>query len=160
MKEIGLQFQESRENIGISIDEVASDLKVEKQDLENLEAGNIKSFANVVSLKYLIRDYSKYLGLNAEDILDEYNEYLFDQTSKISLDDIKAAKKRLAREAEIQKEDKVRSPYTNSKKNESRIVFVIVLSILLVMIATVAIYFVFKQKPVKDDHTISYIRWE
>ena len=32
--------------------------------------------------------------------------------------------------------------------------------ILLVMIATVAIYFVFKQKPVKDDHTISYIRWE
>ena len=66
----------------------------------------------------------------------------------------------MAREAEIQKEDKVRSPYTNSKKNESRIVFVIVLSILLVMIATVAIYFVFKQKPVKDDHTISYIRWE
>ena len=38
-------------------------------------------------------DPIKYLGLDDDLILDEFNEYLFDFTSKISIDDIKKAEK-------------------------------------------------------------------
>lgn len=117
MKEIGQHFKETREKIGISIVEVANDLKVEESEIENIEDGNLKAFSNVISLKSLIHDYSKYLGLNAEDMLDEYNEYLFDCTSKISLADIKAAKKRISETDG--KKMAVKSPYTKKKKTKN-----------------------------------------
>lgn len=159
MKEIGERFQEARENIGISIEEAATDLKVENSMLQNLESGNIKAFENVVSLKYLIRDYSRYLGMNAEEVLDEYNEYLFDRTSKISLEDIKAAKKRLAKQSEMGKEKHVKSPYTNFKNRRkmSNLWIVFTILILIVTIFITVVYFV-QNRPVKEDNTISYIR--
>ena len=95
MKEIGEALKEARENIGISIEEAANDLKLRPSQIENLEAGNREAFKDVFYLKYFIRDYSKYLGLNYEDMIDEFNEYLFECTSKISLDEIKKAKKKL-----------------------------------------------------------------
>lgn len=42
-------------------------------------------------LKYFIRDYSKYLGLDYEAMVEDFNEFVFDYTSKISIDDIKKA---------------------------------------------------------------------
>ena len=77
MKEIGEALKEARENIGISIEEAANDLKLRPSQIENLEAGNREAFKDVFYLKYFIRDYSKYLGLNYEDMIDEFNEYLF-----------------------------------------------------------------------------------
>ena len=84
LKEIGEALKEARENIGISIEEAANDLKLRPSQIENLEAGNREAFKDVFYLKYFIRDYSKYLGLNYEDMIDEFNEYLFECTSKIS----------------------------------------------------------------------------
>ena len=40
MKEIGEKLKEARENMGITIDEVATDLNVPKKQVENLEEGN------------------------------------------------------------------------------------------------------------------------
>lgn len=113
MKEIGEKLKEARENMGISIDEVSGDLNVPNKQIENLESGNMESFKDIFYLKYFIRDYSKYLGLNKEDLVEEFNEYLFDYTSKLSLDEIKKAQKE---EKKDKIEKKIKSPYTIERK--------------------------------------------
>ncbi len=115
MKEIGEKLKEARESIGISIDEASEDLKLSIEQLENIEQGDIQAFKDILSVKFFIRDYAKYLGLNYEDIVDEFNEYLFDYTSKISLDEIKEAKKVL----KVEDDKRVSSPYTIEKKEKS-----------------------------------------
>ena len=63
MKEIGEIFSEKRKEIGITIDEMSKDLKIDKLLIENLEEGNIKAFKDIVELKDVITSLSKYLGL-------------------------------------------------------------------------------------------------
>ena len=140
MKEIGEALKEARENIGISIEEAANDLKLRPSQIENIEAGNKDAFKDVFYLKYFIRDYSKYLGLNYEDMIDEFNEFLFDYTSKLSIDDIKSAKKKV----EASKEKKISSPYTIERKSKIKIPPVVIYILIgLVVIATC--YFVISQ---------------
>ena len=115
MKEIGEKLKETRESIGVSIEEAAEDLKMRPKQIENLEAGNIDDFKDVFYLKYFIRDYAKYLGLDYEEMVDEYKEYLFDYTSKISLNDIKKAKKKIDKKKKTQQK-KIVSPYTLERK--------------------------------------------
>lgn len=117
MKEIGLKLKEARESIGISIEEAAEDLKTRTAQIENIENGNMDAFKDVFYLKYFIRDYSKYLGLNYEDMVDEFNEYLFDFTSKISIDDIKNAHKKTLKE-EGDREERIMSPYTIERESK------------------------------------------
>ena len=93
MKEIGQKLKDKREENGVSVEEAAEDLKMRPSQITNLEEGNTENFKDSLFLKYFIRDSAKYLGLDSEKILDEYNEYMFDVTSKISLDDIEEAKK-------------------------------------------------------------------
>jgi len=131
MKEIGEALKEARENTGLSIEEVASDLKLRPSQVENIESGNIDAFKDVFYLKYFIKDYAKYLGLSYEDLIDEFNEYLFDYTSKISLDDIKKAKKKS--DKKDKKEKRIASPYTIDRKH--KINLKIVLLVFLVLLA-------------------------
>lgn len=128
MKEIGEKLKEARESIGISIEEVAEDLKLKPGQIENMESGNSDAFKDVYNLKYLIRDYSKYLGLNKEDLVDEFNEYLFDYTSRISLNDIKKAKK------ERSDARRIKSPYTTIKK-KTPVLWIIFYVTLIVLIS-------------------------
>ena len=107
MKEIGAALKEAREDMGVSLEEAAADLKLRVTQLENIEAGNLDAFKDVFYLKYFIRDYAKYLGLNYDDMIDEFNEYLFDYTSKISIDDIRKAKKKLNKKRKKQKKKNV-----------------------------------------------------
>ena len=106
MKEIGEIFSEKRKEIGITIDEMSKDLKIDKLLIENLAEGNIKAFKDIVELKDVITSLSKYLGLDGESIIDDLNDYLFEKTSKISVDDIKSV---YSKEKE---ERKIKSPYT------------------------------------------------
>jgi len=131
MKEIGEQLKKARESIGVSIDEVAEDLKINPSQIEEIESGNVESFQDVFSIKYFIRDYAKYLGLDKDSIVDDFNEYLFDYTSKLSLDDIKKESKRKKEE-----ENKIKSPYTIERKNERifQIVAYICIFLLLIII--------------------------
>lgn len=117
MKEIGQKLNEARESIGISIEEAAEDLKTRPSQIENIESGNMDAFKDVFYLKYFIRDYAKYLGLDYENMVDEFNEYLFDFTSKISIDDIKNAHKKTLKE-EGEKEERVMSPYTIDRESK------------------------------------------
>ena len=116
MKEIGVALKEAREDMGVSLDEVASDLKLRVSQLEDIESGNLDAFKDVFYLKYFIRDYAKYLGLNYEEMIDEFNEYLFDYTSKISIDDIRKAKKKINKK-KPKEERKIVSPYTLERKS-------------------------------------------
>jgi cytoskeletal protein RodZ len=113
MKEIGEKLKQARENMGISINEVSEDLNVPVKQIENIESGNMEAFKDVFYLKYFIRDYAKYLGLNKEDLVDEFNEYLFDYTSKLSLEEIKKAQKE---EKKDKIEKRIKSPYTIERK--------------------------------------------
>ena len=78
MKNIGLKLKDKREENGLSIEEVAEDLKMRPSQISSIEEGKTEDFKDVFYLKYFIRDYAKYLGLDSERILDEFNEYLFD----------------------------------------------------------------------------------
>ena len=115
MKEIGEKLKDTREAMGISLDEAAEDLKLRPSQIENIEAGNMEMFKDIFYLKYFIRDYAKYLGLDHEEMVDEFNEYLFDYTSKISLDDIKNAKKNVGKVSN-EPIKKIVSPYTLERK--------------------------------------------
>lgn len=144
MKEIGEKLKETRESIGVSVEEVAEDLKTKPSDIEALEAGNMEEFKDIYSLKYLIRDYSKYLGLSHESMVNEYNEYLFDYTSKISLDDIKRAQK----EQKEDNSDKLASPYTKirNRKLSAIQIILIIIGILLLLFASFYTYTVITNK--------------
>ncbi len=144
MKEIGEQLKAARESIGVSIEEVAEDLKVRPTQVENIEAGNSEAFDDVFYLKYFIRDYAKYLGLNKEDLVDEFNEYLFDYTSRLSLDDIKMAAK------ETKPAKAVKSPYTYNKKRKIAVIPVVVYGVLAILISVI-IYFVITINVIDDD---------
>ena len=116
MKEIGEFLKRSRIDNGVSLDEASEDLNLSKDYLENLEEGNVRAFKDVYSLKESVREYSKYLGLDPDKVMDEFNDFMFEHTSKISLDDILEARK-LAQEKEKEK-PKVVSPYTKIRKEK------------------------------------------
>ena len=115
MIEIGLKLKEKREENGVSVEEVAEDLKVRPSQITNLEEGKREAFKEVVFLKYLIRDYAKYLGLDSDMLVDEFNEFLFDFTSKISLEDIEKARLGIVNKKEVV------SPYTNNNYNRNKV---------------------------------------
>lgn len=134
MKEIGQKLRLKREENGVSLEEAASDLKMRVSQLESIEEGKKEDFKDVFSLKYFIRDYAKYLGLDGEEMLDDFNEYLFEQTSKISLEDIEEARKE---KEEREKNMKILSPYTvvtESDKKKRYIILTIIVGIILISI--------------------------
>lgn len=114
MKELGEYLKETRISNGVSIEEAAEDNNLSSAQLENIENGNIRAFKDVYKLKEYIKSYSKYLGLDPSDVSDEFNEFLFEHTSKISLDDILEAKKKM----EEKEERKIKSPYTKEYKKK------------------------------------------
>lgn len=130
MKNIGLKLKEKREENGLSIEEVAEDLKMRPSQITSIEEGKKDDFKDIFYLKYFIRDYAKYLGLDCEKIIDEFNEYLFDETSKIPIDIIEQAKKEKKEDTE-----ELSSPYTKKEKNKIKIPKIIIgLFILIILI--------------------------
>ena len=145
IKEIRKKLKEARENIGISILEAAEDLKIDASQIINIENGEVEQFQDVFNLKYFIRDYAKYLGLNKEQIIDDFNEYLFDYTSKISLDDIK-------REKKIKNEDKIKSPYTIERKSEKIYQnFIYIAIVVLLITICVLLYTILNDNETEDN---------
>ena len=152
MKDIGLKLKEKREENGVSIEEVAEDLKMRPSQIVSLEEGKKEDFKDVLFLKYFIRDYAKYLGLDGEELVDDFNEFLFDFTSKIPVEEIEKAKLN-----NVNKKDIV-SPYTNMV-SENKKVLRIVLGITLVIVLLVALYFLMSNTKGNDfqDDNVTYI---
>ena len=126
MKELGECLKRARIKNGVSLTEACEDLEFSTSHLENIESGNVRAFKDVYELREDVKNYAKYLGLNADKVVDEFNGFLFQHTSKISLEDIKAAQ--LKKDTNV-KNDGVKSPYTmeyKEKKNYWPILYIIV----------------------------------
>ena len=150
MKNIGLKLKYKREENGLSIEEVAEDLKMRPSQISSIEEGKTEDFKDVFYVKYFIRDYAKYLGLDSERILDEFNEYLFDMTSKIPIELIKEAKK------DKNENNDTISPYT---KESSKIkVPKIIIGLAAIVILIVVGYFIVSNYKGNDfsDNDITY----
>ncbi len=157
MKEIGEKLKQVREEQGVSIQEAAEDLNIRVSQIENIEAGNLKVFKDVFYLKCFIRDYAKYLGLDEEKIMDEFNEFFFEETSKIPIAEIEKASKE--KQKEQKQEKKVVSPYTMEEKQSSKIIPVIVTLIILLLIFLIGYIVVAEYISPKnnDDNNITYL---
>ena len=157
MNEIGLKFREKREEDGLSVSEVAEDLKVEESDIECLEDGNKDHFSDIYILKDLISNYAKYLGFDSEEVVDKFNEYMFSATSRISLDDIEKAKKL----KQLSIKNDVSSPYTNIKTNKKNaFVYGIIIFVILLIVFFVSYVLVNKFLNIRNNYNnISYVEW-
>lgn len=154
MKDIGEKLKNKREENGVSIEEAADDLNMRPSQIESLELGKREDFKDVMSLKYFIRDYAKYLGLDGEKMIDEFNEYLFDFTSKIPVEEIDKANEKKKQEKEVV------SPYTKVSDNGSK-TKMIILSIIIVIVLVIVGYLIvseIKGNDFKDNDTTYIIR--
>lgn len=146
MKEIGEKLRENRKKNGVSLEEASSDLNINILELESLENGNFKAFKDIYELKNNIKIYAKYLGLNDLEILDEFNDYLFEKTSRISLLDIKKVKEETTK--------KISSPYTNikpSRYNYAPLVLSMVVLIFISLVVYIGLSFIRKDKEVDRE---------
>ena len=117
MKEIGEFLKNSRIHNGVSLEEASEDLNLSVLQLENIEEGNVRAFKDVFTLRELVRDYAKYLGVEIEQVMEEFNDFMFEHTSKISLTDIIEAKG--VKAPQDTGKDKIASPYTQIKKKKN-----------------------------------------
>ena len=139
MNEIGELLRSTRESAGVSLEEASSDLDIKPLILENIENGNIGCFKDIFLLKDNLSSYSKYLGLDSKKIIDDFNDYLFEYTSKIPVSDIEKAI--MEKKKEEKKEEKVVSPYTTPvrKRSKVKIAVVIVIGILIIALVVWAV---------------------
>lgn len=153
MNEIGEKLREARESHGVSIEEAAEDLKIRPSQLKNLEEGNIKEFKDIFYVKFFIRDYAKYLGLDGEKILDDFNEFLFDYTSRIPLDKIKEAS-----ENKKDEKKKIASPYTvpAPKKVLNISTIIIILAFVVALVIGYLLISNVKKNKFTDNTTTAY----
>lgn len=119
------------------MDEVSKDLEIDKLILTQIEEGNTGAFKDIFELKKYIVDYAKYLGLNSEEVIDEFNEFMYEKTSKIPMNEIEKAAKETAIEEANDK--RVASPYTKAVpiQNNKQFVLTIIVIIVLVILAVV-----------------------
>ncbi len=129
--EIGEILKTTREASGLTIEEVSNDLEISILILEQIENGNIGAFKDIFELKDDIHDYAKYLGLDSEEIIDEFNEFMFEKTSKIPMEEVKKAVKE---KEEEQKEDRIASPYTKAVPRTKNTQFILTLIGILVLV--------------------------
>ena len=130
MEIIGERLKTSREEHGLSLEEVSEDLKISIAELNNIEEGKRNAFPDIFVLKKYIHDYAKYLGLDYDKFIEDFNEYVFEYTSKIPVDVIE----RISKQKEKEETNKPSlSPYTVERKRFDK-TKLIILSIILVLI--------------------------
>ena len=114
MKELGEYLKETRQGNCVGIEEAAEDLGFPTNALENIENGNTRAFRDMYDLKDKVKEYAKYLGLDPEKVIDEFNDFFFEHTSRIKLSDILEAEK----EQSTNQTSTITSPYTKIKERK------------------------------------------
>lgn len=138
----------AREASSVSLEEASNDTSIPLEALEQIEEGSIGSFKDIFKLKEYLQTYSKYLGLDPTKIIDSFNEYMFEYTSKIPLDDL--AKEIQAQEREKEKileetnDIRVVTPYLKKEKTKHLWKYLIMAGVILVL-ATITIIWAIQQ---------------
>ena len=156
MEEIANLLRDSREESGIDLSEVSKDLGIDELILKNIEEGKMGAFKDVFALKNYISEYAKYLWLDSDKILLDFNEYIFEYTSKIPVEEIEKTMELKVKEDS----DEISSPYTteNSKDKKSFYVLVYVLIFALVILT---IFWSINQITLNktNAYVVSYRKW-
>lgn len=155
MENIGNLLKSTRESSGVSINEASIDLNINENYLLNIEEGKIGCFKDIFELKNYINSYAKYLGLDGEKLIDEFNEYMFEYTSKIPLKEIEKKAKILAKE----EEKKLNSPYTKPRKYSKG--YYISIYLIIILLVILAIFWSIKQITIDSRVTteIGYVNF-
>ena len=149
-------MKKKREETGINLEEAGNDLGITPVVLDNIENGNIGCFKDIYVLKDNIRDYSKYLGLDPDKVVNDFNEYMFEYTSKIPVKEIEE-KMQEQKKIENNQEIKIASPYTEEKsKYKSR--FYILFTAIVIILVGLAIFWSIKQITI-DNQMTTVISW-
>ncbi|MBQ3021286.1 MAG: helix-turn-helix domain-containing protein [Bacilli bacterium] len=153
MIEVGDTLRNSREVSGVTLEEVSTDLEIPIILLEQIEDGNMGAFKDVFELKEYIKKYAKYIGLDPEELIDVFNTYMFERTSKIPMDKIEEAVREKSIEEE--KEDRIASPYTKAipKLKTTPYIIALIIAIILMILALA-----FSIKTITDTSNIIFIR--
>lgn len=158
MKEIGNSFKTARETIGISKSEVIKDLGITESQLDNLEDGNINAFKDVFFLKDIVKKYAKYLNLNEDEIMDNFNDFMFSYTSRIPVEEILEQTREIKIMERQNDENKIVSPYTIKRKKNSNIKYVLIYTfsviILIVLVILIVKYVTDKQIEKKELYNV------
>ncbi len=152
---IGSTLKEARESNGISLEEAGKDLDIKPLILANIEAGNIGCFKDIFELKEYIASYAKYLGLDAVKMVDKFNEYLFEYTSKIP---IKEIEEKIKERQKQEDDEKVFSPYTKQINIKSK--KIIWVYVMIAVLVALVIFWAVKQITIDTTKTkvVSVIR--
>ncbi len=142
MNEIGKNFKETRLSSSLNLIEVSSDTGIPEEALEQIEDGSIGSFKDIFKLKEYLSTYAKYLGLDANKVIDEFNEYMFEYTSKIPLADLEKEieEKERAEKLESTQDIKIMSPYLKPKEESPVYKYVLTAIAIIVLIAVIMIW--------------------
>ncbi len=156
MDSIGSMLKSTRESSGVSIEEASADLNINAGFLLNIEEGKIGCFKDIFELKEYISSYAKYLGLDSEKLIDEFNEYMFEYTSKIPVKEIERIAKKDAKE----ENNKISSPYTRKPRKHNNAYYVGIY-IVIVLLVILAIVWSVKQITIDNHITseIGYVRF-
>ena len=156
MDSIGSMLKSTRESSGVSIEEASADLNINAGFLLNIEEGKIGCFKDIFELKEYISSYAKYLGLDSEKLIDEFNEYMFEYTSKIPVKEIERIAKKDAKE----ETNKISSPYTRKPRKHNNAYYVGIY-IVIVLLVILAIVWSVKQITIDNHITseIGYVRF-
>lgn len=153
MNEIGCLLKSARETSGVSLEEASADLKIRPAILNNIEEGNMGCFKDIFELKDYIREYSKYLGINPDKMVDEFNEYMFEATSKIPVKEIENQIKE-KNKMEAAGEIRIMSPYTDNKSRYKTKNYLLLYLLVIVLVALVIFWSV---KQITIGNTVTTI---
>ncbi len=135
--EIGKALKEARETSGVSIKEASEDLGIRDVILENIEEGAMGSFKNIYDLKDYITNYAKYLGLDADSLVDDFNEYMFEYTSKIPVKEIEKKMQEMNKE---KTEPEISSPYSKPMRKYPTKYYVVTYVFLILMVVLIIVW--------------------
>jgi cytoskeletal protein RodZ len=152
LKDIGEKLRASREEAGLSLEEVAEDLKLDIKKLQSIEEGNKEVFKDIYDLKYCIRDYAKYLCLDYEQLVNDFNEFVFEYTSKIPIAAIESASK-----DNKETEKKITSPYTMETNNKTIINIrnLIIITVILLVVSIITVFVISGNKDNNENANIA-----
>lgn len=154
INEISEVLKSTREMSGLTLDEVSKDLEISKLYLEQIEDGNIGSFKDIFELKEYLESYAKYLGLDYKEVIDKFNEFMFEKTSKIPMDEIEKAVREKEKEDALS--DRIASPYTKLAPIKDNKQFVITLIIIFILVILAVIWSV-KQITMGSANMITFL---
>lgn len=77
----GQYLKESRESLGISVEQAAASLNMRQKYILNLESGHLENMPGIAYLRGYLRNYAEYLGLDGNATVAQYEDLFARQRS-------------------------------------------------------------------------------